>query len=118
GPGTTTYTNIAKVVLWIDFPHSGKIWPGNDIPGFWGIKTGLWSDGSVVGHMDGHAAFYKGTKLMPNLKSDGELVYPDLWGLGGQGGTPPDNAWGSNHPDMEGKSFHWWGTNWASPENQ
>lgn len=120
GFGGTSYVNIAKVVVWIDFAESGKIWPGNQsgLESFWGHKTGIWNNGSNVAHMDGHAAYYKGTKLMPNMREDGTLIYPDLWGKGSEGGTPPANAWGSNYPQMNGKSYHWWGTNWASPENQ
>ncbi len=120
GFGGTQFTSVAKVVVWIDFPEVGKIWPGNQsgLESFWGIRMGYFTEGSNVAHLDGHAKFYKGTQLMPNLRSDFTYVYADLWGKGSEGGTPPDNAWGSNHPDMEGKSYHWWGTNWASPENQ
>lgn len=115
--GTTSYTSVAKVILWIDFPPSGMTWPGNSISGFWGTKLGYWNDGSNAAHLDGHASYYKTTKLLPNLKSDGTLLYPDMW-AGDEGGTGPDNAWGNNYPQMEGMSFHWWGTNWASPDNQ
>jgi len=116
--GATTFTSPSKVVVWIDFPPAGVYWPGNVIPGFWGSKMGYWSDGSNVNFMDGHASYFKTTKLLPNLKSDGSLVYPDLWGTGNEGCTPPANAWGSNHPDLDGKCFMWWGTNRASADNQ
>lgn len=120
GYGGTTFTNPSKVVVWTDFPLSGKTWPGNQTAtaGYWGSSfKGYWSEGSVVAHLDGHAKYYKMTKLLPNLKSDGSFIYPDLW-AGDEGRTPPANGWGSNHADMNGKSYNWWGTNWASPENQ
>jgi len=45
GPGSLQFTSVAKVVLWIDFPPVGVIWPGRDIPGFWGLKNGYWNGG-------------------------------------------------------------------------
>ena len=119
GFGAAQYTSVAKVVVWTDFPVAGVVtWPGNVIQGFWGTKMGYWSEGSNAAHLDGHAKYYKTTKMLPNLKSDGTLVYPDLWGKGSEGCTPPDNAWGSNHADMEGKCYMWWGTSFADPANQ
>jgi prepilin-type N-terminal cleavage/methylation domain-containing protein len=116
--GAAQFTSVAKVVVWVDFPTSSLIWPGNVISGFWGAKMGYWQDGSNVGHLDGHAKYYKTTKLLPNMRADGTLIYPDLWGKGSEGCTPPANAWGSNHPDLDGKCYMWWGTNFASPDNQ
>ncbi|MGV3616625.1 MAG: prepilin-type N-terminal cleavage/methylation domain-containing protein [Fimbriimonas sp.] len=116
--GAAQFTSVAKVVVWIDFPTAGLIWPGNVIPGFWGTKMGYWQDGSNAAHLDGHAKYYKTTKLLPNLRADGTLVYGDLWGKGGEGCTPPANAWGSNHPDMNGKCYMWWGTSFADAANQ
>jgi prepilin-type N-terminal cleavage/methylation domain-containing protein len=120
GPGSTTFENIAKVVTWIDFPPTGKIWPGSVISGFWGSKLGYWNDGSNVAHMDGHAQYYKATKLLPNMKGDGNLMYNDTW-CGGEGGSCPFGAsWsgGAPHSEQNGKSYHWWGTNWASADNK
>ncbi|CAN1525156.1 Prokaryotic N-terminal methylation site [Fimbriimonadaceae bacterium] len=122
GPGTTEFVNIAKVVLWSDFPPSGKTWPGNQngLSGFWGVKTGYWNGGSNVAHMDGHAQFYQATKLLPNINNNGDLIYNDTWN-GGEGGSNPTNigwAAGAPHPEQNGKAFNWWGTNWASPDNQ
>ena len=114
GFGGTTYTNVANVMVWIDFPPASIIWPGNALGGFWGIKNGSFSDGNNGAFMDGHAKYNKTVKLLPNLKNDGTLVYPDLWN-GGEGCTPPANGWGSNHADMTGKCWMWWGTNWAAP---
>jgi len=123
GPGFgMNFTNIAKVGLIIDFPGNGLQWPGGSGLNFWGIKTGIFSDGSNVGHMDGHAKFYKGTKLFPNMKSDGTLVFTDTWN-GGEGLSNPWHgtvtwAAGAPHPEQNGKAWIWWGTNYADPDNQ
>jgi prepilin-type N-terminal cleavage/methylation domain-containing protein len=122
GPGSTEMINVARVVLWIDFPPSGLTWPGNQagLRGFWGIRTGYWSGGSNVAHMDGHAAHYKITRLLPNANSNGDLIYNDTWN-GSEGGSNPANigwAAGAPHPEQNGRAFNWWGTNWAAPEFQ
>lgn len=122
GSGTTEMVNVAKVVLWVDFPPAGVVWPGGNggLTTFWGMKAGYFTDGSNVAHMDGHAKFYKGLKLLPNLKSDGTLMYNDTW-CGGEGGSCPFGAsWsgGAPHPEQNGKAYNWWGTNWASSDNQ
>lgn len=118
GGGTLTFVNIAKVIVWTDFPIAGAVtWPGNIISGFWGNKLGYWSEGANAAHMDGHASYYKTTKMLPNLKADGTLLHPDLWD-GGEGCTGPANNWQSNYREMEGKCFKWWGTGFASAENQ
>jgi prepilin-type processing-associated H-X9-DG protein len=120
GGGSTTFTSVAKVVLWINFPPVGVVWPGRDIPGFWGSKTGPWNGGSNVAHLDGHASYYKVTKLLPNVNSNGDLIYTDTWN-GGEGGSNPANiGWsaGAPHPEQNGKAYNWWGTNWASDDNQ
>jgi hypothetical protein len=118
GYGAAQFTSVSRVVVWIDFPTSGLIWPGNVIPGFWGTRTGIFSDGSNAAHLDGHAKYYKTTRLLPNMRADGTLIYPDLWGKGSEGCTPPDNAWGSNYPELDGRCYMWWGTSFASPDNQ
>jgi len=120
GFGGTTFTNVSKVVVLHDFPLSGKTWPGNQnaTPGFWGgTFKGYYGNGSNAVMMDSHASFFPMTKMLPNLKDDLTYVYADLW-AGDEGRTPPANGWTGNHADMAGKSFNWWGTNWASPENQ
>lgn len=119
GPGSLTFEDVAKVVLWTDFPTSGMTWPGNQtgLGGFWGFKLGFWSDGSIVAHLDGHAKYYKAVKLLPNIKGDGQLKYTDTW-CGGEGGACPYGAsWsgGAPHPEQNGMSFNWWGTNYANP---
>jgi prepilin-type N-terminal cleavage/methylation domain-containing protein len=123
GPGSTEFVNVAKVVVWIDFPPTGKIWPGNQsgLDGFWGFKTGYFTDGSNAAHMDGHAKFYKMTKLLVNLDNNANYLYTGLWCGGDEGTSCPANiGWsaGAPHPEFNGKSYHWWGTNWASLDNQ
>ncbi len=121
GPGSTQFVNVAKVVVFIDFPPTRSTWPGNSgLPGFWGITSGYWSNGSNVAHMDGHAKYYKGTKLLPNQKEDGTILNAGTW-CGSEGGTCPFGAsWSGGAPfaNQNGTSYHWWGTNWASPDNQ
>ncbi len=117
GPGSLTFTSPAKVVLFIDFPANGLIWPGGEGISFWGSNfTGYWNGGSNVNHMDGHAKYYPFSKLTPGvtLGSNG-LVYNSCNNDGGQ--TPPANGW-SNNPQCDGRSYGWWGTNYANAENQ
>ncbi len=126
GGGSTVFTSPAKVVVWIDFPPAGVIWPGGNggITNFWGLKTGYWNGGSNANHMDGHAKYYKMQVLLPNLTSAGDFIYTDTW-CGGEGQTCPYGGaggagWsgGAPHAEQNGKSYNWWGTNWASPDNQ
>ncbi len=122
GTGSLTFVNISKVVLWTDFPPVGIVWPGNQtgFEGFWGLKTGHFADGNNAAHMDGHAKYYKTTQMLPNIKSDGTLLYSGTW-CGGEGGSCPYGAdWsgGAPHPEQNGKAFNWWGTNYASLDNQ
>lgn len=122
GPGSTTYTNVARVVVWYDFPPAGVVWPGGNggITDFWGLKLGYYSNGNNVGFLDGHAAHVPTLKMLPNVKADGTLLYTDTW-CGGEGQACPYGAsWsgGAPHPEQNGKSFNWWGTNWASPDMQ
>lgn len=122
GAATMVWTNVAKVVVWIDFPPAGVIWPGNQagLEGFWGLKTGYFTEGNNAAHMDGHAAWYRGNRLLPNMSNAGTLIFNDTW-CGGEGGSCPYGAsWsgGAPHPEQNGKAYNWWGTNYASPDNQ
>lgn len=123
GPGyPMSFTSIAKVGLIIDFPGNGLQWPGGSGLNFWGIKAGIFNDGSNVGHLDGHAKYYKGTQLFPNMNGSGQLIYTDTW----NGGEGLSNPWegtvgwaaGAPHPEQNGKAWIWWGTNYANPANQ
>ncbi len=120
GGVSTQFVNPSKVVVFVDFPAHAQIWPGSSIAGFWGLKAGYWSNGNNVAHMDGHAQYYKTSKLLPNSREDGTLIYNDTW-CGGEGGSCPFGAsWsgGAPHSEQNGKAYGWWGTNWASSDNQ
>jgi len=127
GAGSLTFSNPSRVVVWADFPPAGVTWPGNQtgLETFWGSKMGYWTGGNNVAHMDGHAAYYKTTKLLPNIDAvTGNLLYSGTW-CGGEGGTcpwggPGGASWsgGAPHPEQNGKAFNWWGGNYASPEYQ
>ncbi|RYG48349.1 prepilin-type N-terminal cleavage/methylation domain-containing protein [bacterium] len=116
GPGALTFTSTSKVVLWTDFPISGLQYPGNNLVPFWGAGfKGYWTGRSNVAHMDGHAQNYPMTKLLPGLNNDG-LGYNSC--SSEEGVTPPDNAWAGVGGACNGKSYNWWGTNYASADNQ
>ena len=108
GYGSVVYTSVSKVVLWADFPELGGNWPGgsgNPIPNFWGGPSfkGYYANGSTLGYLDGHAAWASVNKIYPNGQSDNYF--------------PPANAW-DNNAAIDGTAYPWWGTNFASPENQ
>jgi prepilin-type N-terminal cleavage/methylation domain-containing protein len=103
GPGSLEFTSVAKVVLFSDFPVVGTQWPGAPNVPFWGGNfKGYWTEGSNVGHMDGHAQYYKLSKLLPN-QADADDPHPA-------------NAW-SDRADR-GTAYQWWGTNYATSANQ
>lgn len=103
GPGSLNFINPARVVMLIDFPTKWTNWPGRSISGFWGGQNmfGLYSDGSNVAHVDGHAKFYKHNQLVPQNVDE----Y-----------TAPCNAWSGDANC--GQSYNWWGTNYAAPNFQ
>jgi prepilin-type N-terminal cleavage/methylation domain-containing protein len=116
GPGSLTFTNVSKVVLWYDFPISGLQYPGNNLVPFWGAGfKGFFAGQSNVSHMDGHAKSYPMVKLLPGLNSDA-LGYNSCSNT--EGITPPNNAWNGTTDPCNGKSYNWWGTNYASADNQ
>jgi len=125
GPGFgMSFTSVSKVALMIDFPGNGTLWPGGSGVNFWGITSGQFNNMDNVGHLDGHAKSYKGTQLYPNLKEDGTLLYSDYNWCDGQQGMPcpwgGSVSWaaGSPHPEINGKGWIWWGTNYAHPDFQ
>ncbi len=79
--------DVAKVVLFIDFPMAGYLWPGGPWgtdPNFWGGNNfkGFFNEGSNVTHFDGHSKFYKYNKLMPrDTDWSGELIEWQCWGF-------------------------------------
>jgi prepilin-type N-terminal cleavage/methylation domain-containing protein len=79
-------TDIAKVVLWIQFPQAFFQWPGGTSgpsAAFWGANfRGYHAEGSVVGHFDGHAKYYKFQKLLPRgVEWSGANVEWKAWGF-------------------------------------
>ena len=106
GPGATTFTNIGKVPLLFDFPISITNWPGVPV-NFWGNFTGAFAGQNNVVFLDSHA------KAVPLKQMIPDPTYNDTTG----GGCSPANiswAYGS----YQGQCFWWWGTNWASSNNQ
>ena len=111
--GNVTFTSPSKVVLMIDFPTNGNLLPGGPGVPFWGSKfKGYWN-GSNVNHLDGHAKFYPMTKLLPGLDENLNYTACNV----NEGLTAPANAW-SNNAACDGKSYNYWGTNFASQNNQ
>jgi len=107
GYGQTLFTSPARVVLISDFPQHGNMWPGGVGVPFWGSNfVGYWTEGSNVGHLDGHAQYYKTAKLLPA---------PDNGSDTGTGPYGP--TWNDGNP-RRGTSFQWWGTNFAAPNFQ
>jgi prepilin-type N-terminal cleavage/methylation domain-containing protein len=116
GPGSLTFTSVSKVVLWTDFPISGLQYPGNNLVPFWGSGfKGYFAGQTNAAHMDGHAKAYPLVKLLPGITGDG-LNYNSCSST--EGITPPDNAWAGTGGACNGKSYNWWGTNYASQDNQ
>jgi prepilin-type N-terminal cleavage/methylation domain-containing protein len=73
-------SDAAKVVMWSNFPSVGTQWPGGCVDGncdnvsgttdprasYWGANfKGSFAQGSNVGHFDGHAKYYKFSKMHP-----------------------------------------------------
>jgi prepilin-type N-terminal cleavage/methylation domain-containing protein len=107
GYGQTTFTSVAKAVLISNFPQHGNMWPGGPGVPFWGANfDGYFTDGSNVGHMDGHAQYYKTSKLLPPPDNSGDT-----------GTGPYGPSWNDGNP-RRGTSFQWWGTNFAAPSFQ
>ncbi len=115
GPGSLTFTNVAKVVLWTDYPISGLQYPGNNVLPYWGSKFTYFNGQANASHMDGHAKSYPFQKLLPGLNGD-NASYNSCSSV--EGITPPDNAWAGVGGACNGKSYNWWGTNYASADNQ
>ena len=116
GYGSLSFTSPSKVVLWYNFPISGLQYPGNNLVPFWGSGfKGFFAGQSNVAHMDGHAKSYPMTKLLPGLNADA-MGYNNC-STAGEGLTAPDNAWNGSG-GCNGKSYNWWGTNFADAADQ
>ncbi|MBL8088645.1 MAG: prepilin-type N-terminal cleavage/methylation domain-containing protein [Chthonomonas sp.] len=76
-------TDQAKAAMWIGFPSIGTMWPGGCVDGtcdygatptsltarYWGTDfKGYFSQGSNVNHLDGHAQYYKYSRMHPGNK--------------------------------------------------
>jgi len=72
-------TDAAKAVMMVDFPTGGFVWPTQ----LWGANfKGRHNEGSVAVHMDGHAKWYKYSKLHPeNVEWSGKLTEWMCWGM-------------------------------------
>jgi prepilin-type N-terminal cleavage/methylation domain-containing protein len=115
GYGGLQFVNVSKVVLWTDYPISGLQYPGNNLVPFWGSKFTYFAGQANAAHMDGHAKSYPFTKLLPGLNGD-NASYNNCSDT--EGITKPNNAWNGNTDPCNGKSYNWWGTNFASNDNQ
>ncbi len=101
GPGSVVYTSVSKVVLLVNFPINGNYWPGGPGVPFWGANfKGLYSEGNNAGMMDGHASYFKTSKLTPDGFED----------------AGPIISWNSN--PLAGKHYRWWGTNYGAADVQ
>jgi len=107
GPGSVTFTSISKVVMFYDFPVSVTDWPGTAVS-FWGAFTGEFANQNNIVFLDGHAKSFPLNQMVPDPNyNDTTGFYP---------GCTPANAWGAGN--YQGQCFWWWGTSWASPNNQ
>lgn len=106
GPGSTTYTSVAKVALLVDFPNSATDWPGTAV-NFWGNFIGMHTSGSNVEFLDSHAKYFPTAQLIP------DPTFNDATGSG----CPPANAsW--SYGNYQGECFWYWGTNWGAADQQ
>lgn len=100
-------TNVAKVVMWMDFPTIGTMWPGGCVDGtcdygastgsatasYWGGNfKGYFNEGSNVAHLDGHAQYYKYTKMHPAKKETSDM---------------PSTEGGNKRVDVKAWGFDW-----------
>lgn len=88
------FVNVARVVMWVDFPVAGTYWPGGCVDGvcgngaslggssssYWGANfRGWFGNGSNVAHLDGHAKFYPTRQLVPTLQEWENGVESRTW---------------------------------------
>jgi len=106
GPGSTTYTSVAKVPLLFDFPVSITNWPGQAV-NFWGAFTGAFTGQNNLVMLDGHAKSFPLKQMIP------DPTYNDSTG----GGCSPANiSWA--YGNYQGACFWYWGTNWGNTNTQ
>jgi len=108
GAEQPTITSNAKVVMLIDFPMNTTMWPGADIPDFWGANfTGMHTGRSNLVFFDSHAKSFAGNQVIPD---------PTFNDSSGQG-CPPANSWYTG-TGQAGTCWWFWGTGWADPAHQ
>jgi len=106
GPGSTTYTSVAKIVLLFDFPVSATNWPGTAV-NFWGNWTGAFSGQNNCLMLDGHAKAFPIKQLIPD---------PNFNDSTGPGCVPANASW--SYGNYQGTCFWWWGTSWGNSNTQ
>jgi len=114
GPGTVTYTSVAKVPLMYDFPTDNQRWPG---PVFWGSNyQGMFNGTCNLTMLDGHAKSFPIAQMLGGKAGatnpavypyNGNIVTEENW-------NPPYDGTNANY----GVKFMWWGTQLANPANQ
>jgi prepilin-type N-terminal cleavage/methylation domain-containing protein/prepilin-type processing-associated H-X9-DG protein len=114
GPGSTTFTSVAKVPLMYDFPTDNLRWPGT---AFWGTSyNGMFNGQSNLNFLDGHAKSFPITQMLGGTPGsinaneypyNGNVVTEQNW-------NPPYNGTDTSY----GVYFFYWGTNLANPTNQ
>jgi prepilin-type N-terminal cleavage/methylation domain-containing protein/prepilin-type processing-associated H-X9-DG protein len=101
-------TSNAKVALLIDFPMNATMWPGGDIPDFWGANfQGMHNNRSNIVFFDSHAKSMAGNQVVPDPNFD------DATGTG----CYPANAWYTGS-GQAGTCWWFWGTQWADAAHQ
>jgi prepilin-type N-terminal cleavage/methylation domain-containing protein len=106
GPGSTTYTDIGKVVMLYDFPVSKTDWPGTAV-NFWGSWNGAYNQQNNATMVDGHSKSFPIQRMIP------DTTYNDS---NGSGCSPANISWA--YGNFQGQCFFYWGTNWANQANQ
>ncbi len=106
GPGTTTYTSVAKVVLMADFPVSKTNWPGTAV-NFWGNFEGFFAKQNNLVYLDSHAHASPLAQMIPDPTFDDST---------GGGCSPANASW--SYGSYQGQCYWYWGTNWADTKHQ
>jgi len=114
GPGSTTFTSVAKVPFMYDFPTDNLRWPGT---AFWGSAyNGMFNGTSNLNFLDGHAKSYQIAAMLGGTPGSlNAAVYPY------NGNVVTEQNWNPpyNGTDMSyGVWFFWWGTQLANPTYQ
>jgi prepilin-type processing-associated H-X9-DG protein len=114
GPGSTTFTSVAKVPLLYDFPTDNNRWPG---PVFWGAGyQGMFNGQCNISFLDGHSKSMPIAKMLGGTPgSVNAAVYPY------NGNIVTEENWNPPYDGVNqsfGQKFIWWGTQFANTANQ